>query len=35
MTVIRTELLYGAECWTVGKKEEPILEKTDENVEKN
>ena len=29
MTVIRPVLLYGAECWTVGKKEEQILEKTE------
>ena len=29
MTVIRQVLLYGAECWTVRKKEEPILEKTE------
>ena len=29
MTVIRQVLLYGAECWTVGKKEEEILEKTE------
>ena len=28
MTVIRPVLLYGAECWTVKKKEEQILEKT-------
>ena len=28
MTVIRPVLLYGAECWTVRKKEEHILEKT-------
>ena len=28
MTVIRP-VLYGAECWTVGKKEEQILEKTE------
>ena len=28
-TVIRPVLLYGAECWTVRKKEEKILEKTD------
>ena len=33
MTVIRPVLLYGAECWTVGKKEEHILKKTDEDVE--
>ena len=29
MTVIRPVLLYGAECWTVSKKEEQILEKTE------
>ena len=29
MTVIRPVLLYGGECWTVRKKEEEILEKTD------
>ena len=29
MTVIRLVLLYGAECWTVRKKEEQILEKTE------
>ena len=29
MTVIRIILLYGAECWTVGKKGEQILEKTE------
>ena len=29
MTVIRPVLLYGAECWTVGKKEEQILDKTE------
>ena len=28
MTVIRPVLLYGAECWTVRRKEEQILEKT-------
>ena len=28
MTVIIPVLLYGAECWTVRKKEEQILEKT-------
>ena len=33
--VARPVLLYGAECWIVGKKEEQILEKTDEDVEKN
>ena len=27
--VIRPVLLYGAECWTVGKKEEQILENTE------
>ena len=32
MTVIRPVLLYGAECWTVGKKEEQILEKTEIRV---
>ena len=29
MTVTRPVLLYGAECWTVRKKEEEILEKTE------
>ena len=29
MTVIRPVLLYGAVCWTVRKKEEQILEKTE------
>ena len=29
MTVVRPVLLYGAECWTVRKKEEHILEKTE------
>ena len=29
MTVIKLVLLYGAECWTVRKKEEQILEKTE------
>ena len=29
MTIIRPVLLYGAECWTVRKKEEQILEKTE------
>ena len=29
MTVIRPVLLYGAECWTVRRKEEQILEKTE------
>ena len=32
MTVIRPVLLYGTECWTVGKKEEQILEKTDNRM---
>ena len=32
MTVIRPVLLYGAEYWTVGKKEEHILEKTEMRV---
>ena len=32
MTVIRPVLLYGAEYWTVGKKEEQILEKTEMRV---
>ena len=29
MTVIGQGLHYGAECWTVGKKEEEIFEKTE------
>ena len=29
ITVIRPVLLYGEECWTVRKKEEHILEKTE------
>ena len=29
MTVIRPVLLYGADCWTLRKKEEQILEKTE------
>ena len=29
MTVIRPVLLYGAECWTVRKNEEQIIEKTE------
>ena len=29
MTVIRPVFLYGAECWTVRKKEEQVLEKTE------
>ena len=29
MTIIRPVLLYGAECWTVRKKEKQILEKTE------
>ena len=29
MTVIRPVLLYGAECWTVRKKEKQIIEKTE------
>ena len=29
MTVIRPVIMYGAECWTVRKKEEHILEKTE------
>ena len=29
LTVIRLVLLYGAETWTVGKKEERILESTE------
>ena len=29
MTLIRLVLLYRAECWTVGKNEEKIREKTE------
>ena len=29
MTIIRPVLLYGAECWTVRKKDEQIFEKTE------
>ena len=29
MTVIRPVLLYGAECWTVRKKADQIIEKTE------
>ena len=29
MTVIRPVLLYGADCWTVRKKEEQIIKKTE------
>ena len=32
ITVIRLVLLYGAECWTVRKKEEHILEKTEMRI---
>ena len=28
-TVVRPVILYGAECWTIGVKEENILEKTE------
>ena len=28
-TVVRPAILYGAECWTTGVKEENILEKTE------
>ena len=28
-TVVRPVILYGAECWTTGVKEENILEKTE------
>ena len=32
MTVIRPVFLYGAECWTVRKKEKQILEKTERKM---
>ena len=32
MTVTRAVLVHGAECWTVGKMEEQILEKTEMRI---